>query len=101
KPALGNVKLDEIVLARVDSPLLQLLRVAIKIGGGISGIRFTNNEINGNRIEDAYIYRLTAVDDQQEKRPMEPERFRHQRTTGKRLVYDVTIWPNRYTVSLD
>ncbi|MFN2514070.1 MAG: hypothetical protein ABR568_21985 [Pyrinomonadaceae bacterium] len=29
------------------------------IGGGISGIRFTNNVINGTPIEDAYIYRIT------------------------------------------
>ncbi len=38
--------------------LIALLRMAIRTGPGISGIRFTRNTINNVFIEDAYIYRL-------------------------------------------
>ncbi len=38
--------------------LIKLLRIALRTGGGISGIRFTHNTINNVFIEDAYIYRL-------------------------------------------
>jgi len=51
--------LDDIAIARPDAPLLRLLKVAIRTGPGISGIRFSNNVINGQLIPDAYIYRLT------------------------------------------
>jgi hypothetical protein len=40
-------------------PLYQLLRSAVATGPGISGIRFSQNVINGHRIEDAYLYRMT------------------------------------------
>jgi hypothetical protein len=43
-----------------DHPLVQLLKAAIVTGqDSISGIRFTANTINGQFIEDAYIYRLS------------------------------------------
>ncbi|MBI3668916.1 MAG: hypothetical protein HY237_03935 [Acidobacteria bacterium] len=48
-----NIKL----LAPSDS-LIRLLRVAVRTGKGISGIRFTRNRINDTFIEDAYIYRV-------------------------------------------
>lgn len=38
--------------------LIRLIRVAIRTGHGISGIRFTGNVINNTLIEDAYIYRI-------------------------------------------
>ncbi len=41
-------------------PLISLLRVAIQTGPeSISGIRFTGNVINGQYIDDAYIYRVS------------------------------------------
>jgi hypothetical protein len=51
--------LDDITIARPNAPLVQLLKIAIRTGPGISGIRFSNNVINGQLIPDAYIYRLT------------------------------------------
>ncbi len=51
--------LDDVALAKPNSPLLRLLKVAIRTGPGISGIRFSNNVVDGQLIPDAYIYRLT------------------------------------------
>lgn len=53
-----NVPLRRITVMSPRHPLVQLLRVAVKTGKGISGIRFTGNTINNVFIEDAYIYRL-------------------------------------------
>ena len=55
---LKNLSLDSITLAKPDAPIVALLRVAIRTGPAIGGIRFTNNVINGVVVEDAYIYRL-------------------------------------------
>jgi hypothetical protein len=55
---LGELSLDNVTLAKPDTPIVALLRIAIRTGPGINGIRFTNNVINGIVIEDAYIYRL-------------------------------------------
>ncbi len=54
----GTLSLSEIVLAKPKSPLLNLLKMAVRTGPGISGIRFTGNVINGQLIPDSYIYRL-------------------------------------------
>ena len=54
-----GVGLRDISVVESDDPIILLLRVAIKTGGGISGIRFSKNTINGHFIEDAYIYRMT------------------------------------------
>lgn len=51
--------LDDIAVTNPDSSILKLMRSAINTGTGISGIRFSNNVINGQLIQDAYIYRLT------------------------------------------
>lgn len=56
---LSGLSLDDVSLTKPDAPIIVLLRVAIRTGPGISGIRFKNNVINGTLIEDAYIYRLT------------------------------------------
>ena len=53
-----NFDVDDIRLAPYSSPLINLLKIAIRTGPGISGIRFQQNVINGHLIEDAYIYRL-------------------------------------------
>jgi len=57
--AQARIPLKDISVIDSNDPLIKLLKVTIKTGGGISGIRFTNNVINGTRIEDAYIYRIT------------------------------------------
>jgi hypothetical protein len=54
----GLLSLEDVALAKPDDPIIALLRVAIRTGPGISGIRFKNNVINGTLIEDAYIYRM-------------------------------------------
>jgi hypothetical protein len=53
-PALADVG-----ITKPNTPLIGLLKTAVKTGPGISGIRFTNNVINGQLIRDAHIYRLT------------------------------------------
>lgn len=57
-PEIRALTLDDVSIAKPDSPILKLLRTAIHTGPSISGIRFKNNVINGTLIEDAYIYRL-------------------------------------------
>jgi len=54
-----GVGLGDISVVKTDDPIISLLRVAIRTGGKISGIRFSKNTINGHFIEDAYIYRMT------------------------------------------
>lgn len=57
--ASARLALEDIVVAKPDAPVLALLRPIISTGKGIHGVRFTNNVINGQVIEDAYIYRLS------------------------------------------
>jgi hypothetical protein len=57
-PKEKKLSLDDIALAKPNAPIIALLKVALKTDPGISGIRFTNNVINGTVVEDAYIYRL-------------------------------------------
>ena len=54
-----KISLKDITVIDPKDPLVSLLRVAIKTGDGISGMRFSQNIINGVLIEDTYIYRLT------------------------------------------
>jgi hypothetical protein len=60
--ALGEqaaaVPLSAIGLLDANDQLVQLLRVALKTGAGVSRIRFSKNVINGHFIEDALIYRI-------------------------------------------
>ena len=53
-----SIRLDDVALLKPETPLLKLLRIALRTGPGISGIRFTGNVINGQLIPDAYIYRI-------------------------------------------
>ncbi|MCH8206109.1 MAG: HEPN domain-containing protein [Chloroflexi bacterium] len=57
--ALSQLTLSDIGVVEENDRLISLLRSAIKTGNGISGIRFSRNTINGQFIDDAYIYRLT------------------------------------------
>lgn len=53
-----KISLEDVVIEKASSSLLRTLKIAVRTGPGISGIRFSNNVINGQQIEDAYIYRL-------------------------------------------
>jgi hypothetical protein len=50
--------LADVSVTTPDAPLIHLLRLAVRTGPGISHIRFSRNVINGQLIEDAFIYRL-------------------------------------------
>lgn len=52
------ISLYDVSIAKPNDPLFQLLKTATKTGPGISHIRFSNNVINGQLIEDVLIYRL-------------------------------------------
>jgi hypothetical protein len=56
---VAAVGTKDISVVDEKAPLFQLLRSAVSTGPGISGVRFTRNVINGQLIEDAYLYRLT------------------------------------------
>ena len=58
KKRITSVPLEDITVFPPGSDLVDLMRMAIRTGPGISGIRFTKNVINGVAIPDAYIYRL-------------------------------------------
>lgn len=54
----SEISLKDISVLSPKDDLISLLRIAIRTGPGISGIRFTRNVINNRLIEDAYIYRM-------------------------------------------
>ena len=55
----SRISLRDISVVPPDDPLIKLLGIAIETGrNDISGIRFSRNTINGQSIQDAYIYRL-------------------------------------------
>jgi hypothetical protein len=53
------VSLNDIVVTTPKHELISVLAMMVGTGQGISGIRFTRNNINGLYIDDAYIYRST------------------------------------------
>jgi hypothetical protein len=65
RSALSDMNISDDTLALTDigvmepeSPLIQVLRGVIRTGPSVSGIRFTQNVIDGHFIDDAYIYRI-------------------------------------------
>ena len=52
------ISLNDVSVADTSNQLVGLLRLAVSTGGGITGLRFSRNTINGTFIEDAYIYRI-------------------------------------------
>lgn len=54
-----RVETKDVSVVDERSPLYLQLRSAISTGPGLSGIRFSRNVINGQMIEDAYLYRIT------------------------------------------
>ncbi len=53
-----GLSLDDVAVSKPNAQIVNVLRMAMRTGSGISGIRFTNNVVNGVLIEDAYVYRL-------------------------------------------
>lgn len=53
-----KLALQDITVIEDTHSLISLMRIAIRTGEEISGIRFSKNTISGHLIEDAYIYRL-------------------------------------------
>lgn len=54
-----TITLSNISVVEPKDRLVTLLKFAIKTVPGISGIRFSRNAIDGQFIEDVYVYRLT------------------------------------------
>ena len=57
----SEVSLKNISVLGPKDRLISILRTAVGIRPGISGIRFTQNIIDNTLIEDAYIYRNTVT----------------------------------------
>lgn len=53
-----DITVNDISLISTENEIARLIKVALRTGRGISGIRFTGNVINGRLIPDAYIYRV-------------------------------------------
>lgn len=56
-----KIALRDITVTEPSDPLIKLLSVMNSTGPGISDIRFSKNVINGQLIDDAYIYRMNLV----------------------------------------
>jgi hypothetical protein len=54
----SNLTLDDIAVSKPEAPLFKLIRQMLRTGPNISGIRLSNNIVNGQKIEDAYVYRI-------------------------------------------
>lgn len=54
----SEISLKDISVLSPSHDLIKLIKLAIRTGPCISGIRFTRNVINNTLIEDAYIYRI-------------------------------------------
>mgnify|MGYP006298722171 CR=1 FL=1 len=54
------ISLNDIGVTNTSDQIVQLLKIAIGTGDGMSGIRFSRNTINGVFIEDCYIYRSST-----------------------------------------
>jgi len=55
---IPSISLENITLISPEHDLIKLLSLTIQTGPQLSKIRFTRNVINGQLIEDAYIYRI-------------------------------------------
>jgi hypothetical protein len=55
-----TVSLNDIGVTNTKNQIVQLLKMMVGTGDGISGIRFSRNTINGVFIEDTYIYRSNS-----------------------------------------
>lgn len=58
------LSLNDIGVTNLSNPIVVLIGIAVGTPrGAVGGIRFSRNTINGNFIEDAYIYRSSIQDD--------------------------------------
>ena len=55
---IPKISLQDITVTDETHSLISLMKIAIRTGDDISSIRFSRSVINGQIIEDAYIYRL-------------------------------------------
>ena len=55
---LSDLELSDIAVVSPDEMIITQFKPAIRMGG-IGGIRFSNNTINGHVIEDAFLYKMT------------------------------------------
>lgn len=55
---LQSLELTFITVVSSDHPLVNLLASAVNTGPTITGVRFSQNTINGKFIDDAYLYRV-------------------------------------------
>ena len=53
-----DISLEDIQVMKPNEKLINSIRSVIRTGPGIKNIRFSNNVINNELIEDAYIYRM-------------------------------------------
>ncbi len=54
----SGITLNDISVISTKDEIAKLVKVAVRTGRKISGIRFTGNVVNGRLISDAYIYRV-------------------------------------------
>jgi hypothetical protein len=52
------IAIRDVTLTSPRDSLVRLMKVAIRTGPGVSGIRFSKNTVNGHYFHDAYIYRV-------------------------------------------
>jgi hypothetical protein len=55
-----GVSLEDVAVVDTLDPLIQSLRTALGTARSVNGMRFSRNTINGQFIEDAYVYRMAA-----------------------------------------
>jgi hypothetical protein len=53
----NNISIADIKLLNQTDPMMNLLKVIVRTGKGLSQIRMTSNVLNGIYVEDALIYR--------------------------------------------
>lgn len=59
-----TISLNDIGVTNMSNPIVRLIGIAIGTpSNAVGDIRFSRNTINGNFIEDAYIYRSNIQDD--------------------------------------
>ena len=58
KPQLKSLSLNDISVLSPKDELVRNLRMALRTGRTLTGIRFTRNRVGDEYIEDAYVYRV-------------------------------------------
>ena len=58
--AVHGLSFEDVAIVDTRDPLIQLFRVALRTDRSVGGVRFSRNTVNGQFIEDAYVYRMAA-----------------------------------------